>query len=734
MASLIHNQTFRILEGDLSGIYRVILAEVPAGCTIVALIEKFTDPECVSARTLEDIAGKKKAASPLCGKLLWLKTDALAQLAQQSTLHIIDLERENFMDSLTDLERYEKRKKIMASFLHFDSLRASIRSHGSIGRLVTNAVTEHGISRTLVYKCWSLLCRYGFSEESLRSRLDRCGAPGKVRNCSPTGRRKPGRKTNAQRLARHTGQPDAQLQPGMSAEWRQLIMMADRKIRAPKPRFPKRFRDIIAEGFTKHFREVDGTHTPVPVKFGEYPNADQVRRVLEVEIPELQRLLDTTTKGHFQRSMRGMKARSWKGVSGPGHTWQIDSTIADIYLRSSINRAWIIGRPILYIMVDVWSTAIMGFYVCLRGPSWEMAKTAIFSSLASSELLGDLWGYPSWQTLYPFPGLPSVLLCDRGEYLSLAAKETAFSSFDRISYAPPYRPDLKGLVEVLHRITKDHQYWYPGAIDARRAEYELRKFDSSKAIFTVAEYAALLHNIFTTYNLTADRTKRLDTHMISAGVVPSPAGLWRWGHEAGIGTLRHRPPSELIQLLLPQSEAKVTREGVNFDRLAYSMDDAALCQWTEKARNFGGWTIPIHHFPGSVSRIWTPNMAGAGLLELKLTDQANAAPTQTYEEVLEAFAHGSLRLPETRHNRLVLQMEYDQRSKKLTKGAQQQTAKAIEQHKGPSPSLLEARKLETFVAEQPASMLKVPEHQGEADDESDAYFEMMKSVLHAKGR
>lgn len=732
MASLVHNQTFRILEGEMSGIYRVVLVEIPCGLTAVAHIQK--DLAAASETSSSDGAWKKSKPA-LCGQLMWLQTELLNKFAAQGILQQIELERENFKDSPAAVKQFERRKMIMSDFLDFDLLHSSIRACGTVADLANKAMETHGASRTMVYTCWSLLCRYGFAEESLRLRFDRCGAPGTTKDCAPSGRRKAGRKTNRERLARQLGEVLAEVQPGMSEQWRQLIMLADRRIPSPKPRFHKRFLNIIEEGFTKLYRESKAELVPMPLEQGTYPNKDQVRRVLFTEIPQIERLRQKTTTGHFQRSMRGMIKRSWKGVLGPGHTWQIDSTRADIYLRSSINRAWIVGRPILYIMVDVWSTAIVGFYLCLRGPSWEMAKTALFSSVSAPGLLGELWGYEPMETLNPHPGVPAVLLCDRGEYISQAAKQTAFRLIERLDLTPPYRPDLKGLVEVQHRITKDEQAWIPGAIDARRAEFELRKFDPRKAIFTIAEYAAYLHVIFSKYNLTADRTRRLDTSMIADGVTPSPAGLWRWGHEVGIGKLGHRPQSELISLLLPEAKAKVTRDGVGFDGMAYTLDDAVMSQLTAKARNFGSWEISVHHFPGSVSRIWTPNVGGTGLLELGLSDQANASRTQTYEEVMDAFAYQKLTIPELQHDRVSLQLDAERRAKKMVESANERTIEAIAREKGPTPSLSEARALEAIVAKPPVSQA-LPNHVMQVDcteEEPDAYLEMMKSVLKAKG-
>jgi hypothetical protein len=213
-------------------------------------------------------------------------------------------------------------------------------------------------------------------------------------------------------------------------------------------------------------------------------------------------------------------------------------------------------------------------------------------------------------------------------YLSRAASQTGIKLIPVMSYAPPYRPDLKGIVEVLHRIMKDHQRcdFIPGAIDARRAELELRKFNPNDGIFTTRQFVHYLHTIFTKYNLTADREHRLDAHMKAAGVFPSPAGLWAWGHRMGVGFRRAVPQSELVTSLLFADTARVSRNGVMYAGRHYSNSAVDEQQWSAYARNFGGWDIPCHHYPGSVSRIWTPNVAGQGLLDLKLSDQSTASP------------------------------------------------------------------------------------------------------------
>lgn len=695
---LSHNSTFRILAGPDSGIYRVILDEIQINKVAVVRLdppEELRKEKGGRKRLDKTKKPRKKERPPMLGAILWMDRGDLHARKEGEEINLIEIEQKNYQLSEADKELYEYRKKVMAPIVDFNHFREMVLIHKGFGGLV-NEVVATGCSESFVRNCLSQLCRYGFDENSLRpTRSLNCGAPGKSRPCDHGGRKKAGRKTIKQRASRDCGiflEPE---QPGMSSHWQSAIIAADKRIPSPKPDMPERVQIIVDSAFVKRFRQEDGKMIPVDPKLGEYPNPRQIRRVLERNIPKLQRLLERTTKGHFNRSLRGLIARCWKGVVGPGHTWAIDSSIADIYLRSSVNRAWIIGRPVVYIIVDVWSSAIVGFYVCIGGPSWDMAKVALFSAVANPHLLGSLWGYEVTPSLFPSPSMCTILLCDRGEYLSRAAKVTGANLITDLSYTPPYRPDLKGLVEVLHRIEKDRQFGFvPGAIDQRRAEYELRRFDVSEAVLTIPEYVAFLHETFTTYNLTASRDERLDVFMRAAGVFPSPAGLWRYGHEVGVGIRRTISESKLITELLPSEPAIVTRRGVKFMGMEYSSPEIEKREWTAHVRNSSTYDIPASYFPGSVSRIWTPDPGATGLLELQLSDHSTASPELTTQEVLDAFMFGKANSQENGHIKLMIALESRRKVEALIKRAQELTAEAKARSPGKTPSMSEARAYE----------------------------------------
>lgn len=425
MFALMQNQTFRILKElkptteYLPGVYRVILN---AGGSLAAVLiypdkaETEDEKEQQAARKhsrggrpskAESAHHRKKAPPPLVGRIHWLETQELTRLHEAMLLRPLVIEREGAVLAMKltpeNSAIFEARKLMMASFLDQERLRDELLLTGKLTRLVKEAAELHGVNRSTVFKQWSNLCRHGLEERSLYPRFDRCGAKGEPKRCDPPkvgkdgrlkpGRKKAGRKTTGQRIAAIFGEPPPPTQPGMSTEWAGKILAADERIPSPKPKWGDWLSAILKSSFVGKAKEVAGGIEYIEPDPLTYPSASQIRRVLETGRSELEQAMARTTARHFQRAMRGLVGRNWMDVPGPGYSWAIDSTIGDIFLRSSLNRAWIVGRPIVYVIVDIWSTAVLGFYVCLTGPSWETAAISIFNSVCNPSLQEELWDY-----------------------------------------------------------------------------------------------------------------------------------------------------------------------------------------------------------------------------------------------------------------------------------------------------------------------------------------------------
>jgi len=68
----------------------------------------------------------------------------------------------------------------------------------------------------------------------------------------------------------------------------------------------------------------------------------------------------------YQQKGRPIIGNSIQDTLGPGELYQIDSTILDVYLVSKLNRNIIVGRPVLYLVVDVYSRMIVGMNVTIE--------------------------------------------------------------------------------------------------------------------------------------------------------------------------------------------------------------------------------------------------------------------------------------------------------------------------------------------------------------------------------
>lgn len=286
-----------------------------------------------------------------------------------------------------------------------------------------------------------------------------------------------------------------------------------------------------------------------------------------------------------------------------------------------------------------------------------------------------------------------MLLCDRGEYLSMGARTDSVTIGMNTAFNPPYRPDQKGPVEVLHRIAKDEQIrsFLPGAIDARLREYD-RRTDPRDSALTLRDFAAYLYRAFARYNLHSDRRYRLNADMIAAGVHPSPAGLWRFGHQACVGYQKFVPSEQLAATLLYRTTMAVRRNGNYVESLEYEGELATRQQWSLQARSGQQINRPAYIFPGSASRVWVPDEEG--MCEFQLRSNARALPDTTLEEWRDAKAYEARDVADLDHQRLLADMERAALDDAMVKKAVAKVKAAEQGRHGPRPPVAQARALE----------------------------------------
>lgn len=69
---------------------------------------------------------------------------------------------------------------------------------------------------------------------------------------------------------------------------------------------------------------------------------------------------------------------------GPLSVLELDSTRIDLYVVNGNNRSRVISkRPILYLVIDVFSRMVVGFYLGIENASWNSMRKALLNSMTS---------------------------------------------------------------------------------------------------------------------------------------------------------------------------------------------------------------------------------------------------------------------------------------------------------------------------------------------------------------
>ncbi len=306
---------------------------------------------------------------------------------------------------------------------------------------------------------------------------------------------------------------------------------------------------------------------------------------------------------HFHLRNRAVIGDSSKTVFGPGCVYQIDATTADIYLVSSLNRSRIIGRPTLYFLVDVFSRMIVGFNVTTENASYQAAALAIENAASDKVEFCEHYGITISREDWPCRHIPECIVADRGE-LEGPKADTLINSLNiKLDNTPPYRADLKGLVERSFRTVNDCViHWLPGHVkkDRERGDRDYRL----DAVLDLHQFTKLIIHFILEHNQSLLTNYRLDESMMADQLEPRPINLWEWGINNLSGHLRQMDPSLLRMNLLPPAKATVTSKGICFKKVFYACERAIKERWFVRARTTGTWKIDIAYDPRSVDFIY----------------------------------------------------------------------------------------------------------------------------------
>ena len=307
----------------------------------------------------------------------------------------------------------------------------------------------------------------------------------------------------------------------------------------------------------------------------------------------------------FAKDFRPLSSTSTTEALGPGYRYQIDATIADIYLVSEHDRSLIVGRPVVYMVIDVFSRMVVGMYVGFEGPSWVSAMVALANTVADKVEYCRQYSVEIDASDWPVKGLPDVVLADKGELNGTKVEAFSQAFGVRIENAPARRGDAKGIVERYFRTVQERFKPYASGVvedttSRKRGGHDYR-LDASLTLpeFTQIIIAGILyHNNFHTLSK-YDRTSGMP------GDLPAiPVMLWNWGLASLTGRLR-TAPEELVWInLLPHESATVSELGIRLFGCFYTCQEAIREGWFHRGQGRRPTGVTVAYDPRSADHIY----------------------------------------------------------------------------------------------------------------------------------
>jgi len=270
---------------------------------------------------------------------------------------------------------------------------------------------------------------------------------------------------------------------------------------------------------------------------------------------------------YYQRNSRPLHGSAMQYRRNIG-CYQIDETQGDIYLVSKWDRSQVIGRPNIYLAIDVASGLIAGIYVGLD--AGENAMMACIANAAMSKAkFCSHYSIKLDSRDWPSQGLPSEIISDRGaEFTGERIDELCLCyGIDR-QVLPPFRAEEKPLVERANELIQDS---YKSMLRGRGVigEDAMERWSKDyrkQAILTLEEYTSIVIHVVIALN-----KSRILTNIghLPVEAPNTPARLWSWLRENEMCDLLDVDEEEIYCRSLPRKTSKVTRKGIIFNGMRY---------------------------------------------------------------------------------------------------------------------------------------------------------------------
>lgn len=434
-------------------------------------------------------------------------------------------------------------------------------------------------------------------------------------------------------------------------------------------KIPNGERQIIQKLYESYCKEFHTTYITVkysdegqpqkPIAILDKPNhlisEPSFRRQLKKFVPNIEFIRKEVGSIAYERDHKGKTGLAREGLRGAASRYEIDATVADVYIRypftNECNLAT--GRPIIFLVADTYSSMIVGVHVSFSGPNWAGASQALFNAMTDKVSFCKKYGVKIEHSDWPCDLVCREITFDRGgentdgRMEGIIKARTGISIINMNAY---HRGDMKGTVECAFKTTQEKSIRFEAGkvvkVPSKEAQHA-----SQKAIYTYEEFMKILIRTIINRNKSQIRKDNHNFEMSRDNVGFTPLDIWNWSRE----NIIHRPKvsdANLRMAFLTEDKATVRGNGIYFRGLMYSSNYVIAEKWLDKAKSDGHFGIKIRYLESDTNHIWYYENKSNSIITLDLLDRSEAYKNREWASVLHQLKIVKHELSKAKYNRL----------------------------------------------------------------------------------
>lgn len=451
----------------------------------------------------------------------------------------------------------------------------------------------------LIYRYW----RYGQVENALLPDYPRSGAKRKIRQPGDKKRGRPRKVVVAGHDPTKTG-------INIASTDRENINLAAEVFHLKGKRNLKDTYHLMIETCYSVVFESDGRIEHLLQAAHLCPTESQFRAWARHYLSEHANRIRQLAPMRYAKTARARPGRVTDRTRVPTDTFEFDATLANVWLVSRYDPRRLIGKVVVYFVVDRATTMITGMHTALEGPSWNAARIALYWAMSDKVEYCAHYGIKIDPTDWPCKEKPRQITSDWGEAISKNAKDSLQRNLGIASNPNAYgRPDRKPVVESRFKFVVGNVEWVKGGYKGRARDWREDtgkdpRFDAVLDIETFTRiliYEVLDHNNNQRVNHLRTDAMRRDN------VPPYRRDIYLWGLD---NLLAEEPAAidkeQLFVSLLPSQKASIRNNGLLFKGRYYLPEQSDTEALLSKAKR-NSIPIQVYFEPNGPRTVWTRN-------------------------------------------------------------------------------------------------------------------------------